>query len=402
MMPLRHYLPALLLLTLLGCDEQSQSPTAPETTPELSAAAAALLSFRQISPGVYVTCGTTTDDRAYCWGQNFFGELGIGGPVDNPDGNFSTRPMAVTGGLRFRVVSAGSHHACGLTTGDLAYCWGVNNFGQLGDGTRTHRSQPRAVAGGRRFRQLRVGVNHTCAVTFADVAFCWGDNTYGQLGDGTTNGPLRPVRVAGGLQLRRVFAGGFHTCGSTSVGKTYCWGRNNHGQLGDATTIQRLKPVAVKTSLLFSQLSTGNLHSCAVSSGKAYCWGRNRWGQLGDGTMTPRLQPKLVSGSLAFAGVSGGNDYTCGTTTGRKAYCWGFNDEGRLGDGSENTVRSTPVPVAGGLLFTGVNTSVLGWTTCGVTSASRGYCWGDNNSGQVGDGTYANNRLTPVLVASPM
>jgi alpha-tubulin suppressor-like RCC1 family protein len=403
MIPVRGTLGVILLATALGCDEHSQSPT-PTGAPDASLkAAAAALSFRQISVGVNHSCGTTTDDRAYCWGSNSGGTLGTGGPVDNPDGDFTTRPIAVRGGLRFRVVSVGTYHSCGLTTGDLAYCWGTNNLAQLGTGNRIWRSSPTAVVGGRRFRQLRVGDVHTCAVTYADVAFCWGDNTYGQLGDGTTHGPLRPIRVVGGLSLRRVFAGGSHTCGSAAGGKTYCWGRNTYGQLGDGTTIQRLTPVAVKGNLLFSQLTTGSLHSCGVSNGRAYCWGRNRWGQLGDGTMTRRVQPAAVAGGLRFAGVSTGNEYTCGITTASRAYCWGLNHSGRLGDGEANTVRLSPVAVQGGLLFSSIYASVVGRTTCGVTTGAKGYCWGDNFIGQVGDGSSQGGaHLTPTAVAAPM
>jgi alpha-tubulin suppressor-like RCC1 family protein len=401
------------LLLSLGCNEDVSAPSAQgEASPSAALATAGTpLSFRQISSGYAHSCGVTTDDRAYCWGYNHLGMLGTGGPVANPDRDLSTWPVAVTGGLRFRLVSVGAHHACGLTTDDLAYCWGWNHLAQLGDGTRMARSKPTPVAGGRRYRQLRVGSAHTCAVTYADVAFCWGDNTYGQLGDGTTHGPLRPIRVAGAQLLRRVLPGATHTCGSAPGGKTYCWGSNDFGQLGDGTRTQRLTPVAVQGGLLFSQMSAGYLHSCGVSNGLAYCWGRNRWGQLGDGTMTPRLQPAPVAGGLRFAGVSAGNEYTCGVTTAAKGYCWGHNHSGRLGDGEQNSVRLTPFPIQGGLLFSSIYADVsggllggyaFGWTTCGVTTGAKGYCWGSNWLAQAGvDRAGDDNLLTPAAVNAP-
>jgi alpha-tubulin suppressor-like RCC1 family protein len=389
---------ALALVPVLGCREDVQSPTAPEPAPTLSTAATPLF-FTQVSMGSDHACGTTTDHRAYCWGSNAFGKLGIGttAPVDY----YREKPVEVVGGLSFRMVSAGTAHTCGLTTEDLAYCWGYNRLAQLGEGTRINRLRPVPVAGGRHFRQLRAGHTHTCAVTWSDEAFCWGDNSYGQLGDGTTHGPLRPVRVAGGLPLRRVLAGVSHTCASSAAGRTYCWGSNAFGQLGDGTTTQRLTPVPVKSGLLFLQLSTGKFHSCGVATGRAYCWGYNRHGALGDGTLTRRLIPVAVAGGLQFMGVSAGDEYACGVTTGKLAYCWGNNDFGQLGDGTRDTERLTPVAVSGGLALASVNTSMSLSSTCAVTTGARAYCWGDNWMGQLGDGSHANARFVPAAVVGP-
>jgi alpha-tubulin suppressor-like RCC1 family protein len=387
-------------LGALGCGQDAESPTGPEATPALSAVTTPL-SFMQVSVGSGHACGVTTDNRAYCWGSNSGVVLGIGGPVNNPDGDFSTQPMAVVGGLRFRFVSASVGFTCGLTTDDLAYCWGFNGVAQLGNGTRTAKSRPVAVAGGRHYRQLKAGSGHACAVTFADVAYCWGDNTYGQLGDGTTNGPLRPVKVAGGLALRRVLAGRGHTCAAKPGGKTYCWGLNDFGQLGDGTLAQRLTPVAVKGGHLFGQLSAGNFHSCGVEDHKAFCWGRNRYGALGDGTITRRLTPAAVAGGLQFEGVSAGLEATCGVTTSSLAYCWGHNHSGRLGDGTVNIDRLTPTAVVGGLHFKSVSTSLNWFFTCGVTTSDRAYCWGDNSVGQLGTGDRISFSEAPVAVVGP-
>jgi hypothetical protein len=233
-----------LLVAALGCREDAQSPTAPEPGPAVNSTAVIALSFRQVSAGVGHTCGVTTDNLAYCWGRNF-GSLGDGTTTDR------LTPVAVAGGLRFRQVTAGRGHNCGVTTDDLAYCWGLNDSGQLGDGTTTTRLTPVAVAGGRRFLRVSAGDLHTCAVNPFDVAFCWGNNRFSQLGDNTTTQHLAPVRVVGGLRFRQVTAGAFglrpgpHTCGVTTGNLGYCWGRNDDGQLGDGTLKIRRRPTAV-------------------------------------------------------------------------------------------------------------------------------------------------------------
>src|SRR5438067_14626 len=126
---------SIILMSLAGCREDTESPTAPEVQPAVAAASA--LSFRQVSAGSLHTCGTSSDNRAYCWGYNFDGQLGNGsntGPEQCGSFACSTRPVAVAGGLHFFQVSAGQIFSCGLRTDSLAYCWGSNQTGQLGDG----------------------------------------------------------------------------------------------------------------------------------------------------------------------------------------------------------------------------------------------------------------------------
>jgi alpha-tubulin suppressor-like RCC1 family protein len=385
-----------LVVAALGCREDAQSPTAPESGPALDIKSAAALSVRQVSAGGNHTCGVTRDDRAYCWGNNREGQLG--------DGTTTQRltPVLVAGGHQFRQVSAGFGHTCGVTTDYRAYCWGDNFDGELGDGTTTDRHTPVLVAGGRRFRQVSAGSFHTCGANLFDHAFCWGGNFRGQLGDGTTTDRLTPVHVhARGLRFRLVSAGNAHTCGVATDASAYCWGNNFKGQLGDGTTTRRLTPVAVRRGLSFRQVRAGGFaHTCGVTTNdQAYCWGLNNEGQLGIGTSgfaQRRLRPVAVLGGLQFRAVSAGNgNYTCGVTTGSLAYCWGHNGFGELGDGT-TTRRLTPVAVVGGLQFPRV--SAGSFHTCGVATNALAYCWGDNFDGQLGDGT-TTDRPRPVPVA---
>ncbi|HEY8196082.1 MAG TPA: hypothetical protein VIG04_03850 [Gemmatimonadales bacterium] len=198
--------------------------------------------FRQVSVGGGHACAVTPTYQTYCWGDNRFGQLGDGTTV-----LMRSRPALVAGGRLFRQVDAGRVQTCAVTTGRRAFCWGDNFFGELGDGTTISRSfRPRAVAGGLGFDRVSAGTVHTCGES-NDRAYCWGDNSRGQLGDGTTIQRNRPVAVAGGLTFAQVSAsvGGLHSCGKTAAGLGYCWGLNLAGALGDGTTATRLRPVAV-------------------------------------------------------------------------------------------------------------------------------------------------------------
>jgi alpha-tubulin suppressor-like RCC1 family protein len=194
---------AVLVLAALGCREDATSPTSPRepNPPALATTAAEVLSFRQVSAGAYHTCGVTTDDRAYCWGSNFSGELGDG-TNSGPETCFvqqhcSTRPVAVAGTRRFDHVNAGLYHTCGVTLAGRGFCWGANAVGQLGDGTTFRRLTPTALAVDLSLVQVSAGFFQSCGVTTSDRAYCWGSNAYGQLGDGTTTDRSTPTAVAG-------------------------------------------------------------------------------------------------------------------------------------------------------------------------------------------------------------
>ena len=258
------------------------------------------VSFAAVTGGDLHTCGLATglSAAAYCWGGNGSGQLG--------DGTMTSRSSPVLvqapAGVSFAAVTAGAAHTCGVTAAGTAYCWGDNGFGQLGDGTTTSQSSPVLVQAppGVRFAAVTGGVADTCGVTAAGIAYCWGRNLEGQLGDGTTTNRLTPVLVQApaGVSLAAVGAGDFHTCGVTATGAAYCWGANGSGQLGDGTnTTNRLTPVLVQApaGVSFAAVTAGAVHTCGVTAaGTAYCWGRNVEGQLGDGTTTDRLTPVRV------------------------------------------------------------------------------------------------------------
>jgi alpha-tubulin suppressor-like RCC1 family protein len=199
------------------------------------------LTFTNVSGGDYLTCGLATTGQAYCWGDHSYGALG-NGPM--PPAQI-TAPGAVNGGLTLASVSAGFHHTCGLTTDGKAYCWGDDSWGQLGDGSTAVSWVPVAVSGGLTFTSVSAGGRHTCGVTTQGKAYCWGGNAFGQLGNGSTDSSMVPVPVAGGLTFAAVFSGAGHTCAVTTTAQAYCWGKNTYGELGNGSLTESHVPVPV-------------------------------------------------------------------------------------------------------------------------------------------------------------
>ena len=381
MQPVRIF-GTLILLGLAGaCQEDTPSPAAPEPDPALTITPAAALAFRQIN----ASCGVTTDNLAYCWGDNTSGQVGDGttGIPETP----YLRPTRVVGGLSFRQISPASGNTCAVTTADQVYCWGYSWVDEQSHPT------PEPLPGGIRFQRLALG-GGPCGLGVDDRAYCWGWNAYGQVGDRTNIDRAGPVAVADDRRFRQISATGLHSCAINFEGVLFCWGWNESGELGDGTRINRRRPTRVQAGeLRFRQVSTGYQYTCAVTTTDvAYCWGLNEYAKLGNGTWhlsidTPRSK---VKGGIRFRSVDAGNWHTCGIATNGAAYCWG----------QLSGISSTrfPVPVPGGLVFRQLNAN--GEHTCGVTTAYVGYCWGLNFGGQLGDGT-TTYRATPVPVASP-
>ena len=332
---------------------------------------------------------------ASAWGANGNGRLG-----DDTLTNRSS-PVTVIGGITdWASVSAGGYHSLGVTDAGIAYAWGFNSVGRLGDGTTTNRSSPVTVIGGiTDWASVSAGKFHSLGITDTGIAYAWGYNSSGQLGDGTTTNRSSPVTVIGGItDWASVSAGGSHSLGVTDAGIAYAWGTNGYGRLGDGTTTSRSSPVTVIGGITdWASVSGGRDYSLGVTAtGIAYAWGRNSNGQLGDGTTTPRSSPVTVIGAITdWASVSAGRYHSLGVTDAGIAYAWGRNDNGRLGDGT-TTQRSSPVTVIGGITDW-ASVSGGGAHSLGVTDAGIAYAWGRNGDGRLGDGTNT-DRSSPVTV----
>jgi alpha-tubulin suppressor-like RCC1 family protein len=190
------------------------------------------LAFTTIAAGAEHTCARASSGRIWCWGANVDGQLGDGTTEDR------MVPNLVSGEIEFTQVAAGGWHTCGLAVGGSAYCWGQNGVGQLGDGTSAlglTRPLPTRVGGDVPFVTIAAGFIHACALDSAGQAYCWGGNEAGQLGDGTRIDRSSPVRVEGNHVFAELAPGDSHTCGRTTSNEVLCWGSNGQGQVGDGT-----------------------------------------------------------------------------------------------------------------------------------------------------------------------
>jgi alpha-tubulin suppressor-like RCC1 family protein len=378
-------------------------------------AQAAPFVLESISAGTDHACGITPQHVAYCWGRNADGELGnpaVTTPCPGTGEACSPKPVRVAAAVPFAFISAGHAFTCALTTSGVAYCWGNNTYGQLGIGSQVASHRPAKVAiEDVTFQSISAGDTHACAVTSAGAAYCWGRNAGGQLGTGRTGGGhTAPAAVSGHLAFRTISAGYYHTCGVTRDGKGYCWGRNDQGELGNAPRAASGVPVRVAGEAAFRLVEAAAQfdYSCAVdANGALSCWGANCFNQLGVDSLTEQCgtppmpcstKPSAVHAAGTFQTVGVAFSHSCALMPAGAVLCWGDNNAGQLGNGNSGDRSVTPVAVAGGQTYRTL--SVGREFTCAITAQGVPQCWGTNDKGQLGIGA-GGNRAVPTPLAEP-
>jgi alpha-tubulin suppressor-like RCC1 family protein len=387
---------ALLALTATLLLQPAAAPADPrdghaDRVPDLLKAAT--VGAASITAGGAHSCAITSIGAVFCWGANAHGQLGDGTTTD------SGSAVAATGALTGIAVQvdAGSAHTCAIDTDGLAYCWGDNSAGQLGNGAGPDHDAPARVdaLADRTLVEITTGASHSCAIDEDGTAWCWGDNAHGQLGaPGLGASSATPVQVSTQTGMTDpvvdIAAGGDTTCAATTTGDTYCWGQGDQGEVGDGGSTDRSEPAAVPTGVTVRQVTTGVAKSCAMDAlGAVLCWGAG----IGDSAVP------VDSGGTIFAQITAGGGHVCGLDRGQSPYCWGDNADGALGDGS-TTDRADPVAVALGARDPDAILRDLeagDRHSCALDDGGVAYCWGSNATGQLGDGTRIDSAV-PVRV----
>jgi alpha-tubulin suppressor-like RCC1 family protein len=353
-------------------------------------------------PGAGPAAGTLRS-----WGNNTHGQLG-----DSSTSNRNT-PITVKlpKGTKVTSVRVGCNHSLALTSTGSVLAWGYNHFGQLGNGTRTDRHTPVRVKlpKGTKVTAVRAGCNHSLALTSTGSVLAWGDNFGGALGDGTTTNRSEPVKVkfARGIKIKAISAGGEFSLALTTAGKVLAWGDNPFGQLGDGTTTSRHKPVRVKFpgGTVIKNIAGGGFHALAISTaGLLFAWGLNAAGELGDGTNINHAVPEriiiLLKGVGPITGMFAGCYHTVVLTSSGAVLAWGDNFYGQLGNGtttSSNIAVRTDLLV--GLTLKAVSAGCF--DSYALTTSGRLLAWGNNGSGELGDGSTVGIADSPVEVKLP-
>jgi alpha-tubulin suppressor-like RCC1 family protein len=306
--------------------------------------------------------------------------------------------LSVPDGGTYQKLSAGTSHTCAINSLSQLKCWGRNHYGQLGDGTTIDKSVSTVIDAPNTYSEVSAGDAHTCAITSAGVLKCWGHNDSGQLGDGTSISQTVPLTINPGTIYSKISISGSLSCALTASNVLQCWGMNAYGGLGDGTVVNKSVPTVIDFGVSYSVISTGALHTCGITTaGVLKCWGLNDSGQLGDGTTGNKTLPVTVDATSTYSNVAVSSFvlyHTCGITTSGVLKCWGNNNYGQVGDGTTGVARALPVVIASGTNFSDVSAGYV--HTCAVRSSTGAlYCWGYNFFSQLGDYT-TTNKSSPV------
>lgn len=323
----------------------------------------------EVAAGGSHTCALMNTGTVKCWGYGQFGQMGNG--LSNAVQDEPVDVVELAGNVV--DIAAGEYHTCALISNGKVQCWGLNGAGQLGNGVIQEylgRNKPSDVTGlPMAAKMITAGTGHTCAVLTDGSMWCWGNDEYGQLGDGTVvkgaavKGKATPVQVAGLQNVTLMAAGERHTC-ALAEKVVYCWGDNSRGQLGTGASESSPLPVPVTgLNAGITALSAGEKHTCALSPDPSaamknvQCWGDNTYGQMGH-SFTGKFSssPVDVTGFTGEAAlISAGYEFTCLLSKDDQAYCWGITSYGQGGNltdapasnSTENVPQSTPTPGPG-------------------------------------------------------
>jgi alpha-tubulin suppressor-like RCC1 family protein len=309
-------------------------------------------SIIDIAVGVNHACAIDTAHHLYCWGSNDKGELGLGF-----DSMGEETPRLVTAVTYASVASLGAGFTCIINANHELYCWGNNYYGQLGMGfTNYFELVPHIVTAVSSVSYISAGDIHMCAIDASHQLYCWGANYWGGVGNGSQSQQSEPEpQLLGLANVSSVSAGDGDTC-ALSNKQLYCWGDNSfYGQLGLGDMVNRYVPTPLPSMNNITAVIVGAVHTCAVSDGtELYCWGDNGYGELGlgvggndpMGNTPPEVTPQFIYSMTDFTEISLGNLATY-AIHGYSSYGWGANTYGQLGVGdySDRNLPTVITPI---------------------------------------------------------
>jgi alpha-tubulin suppressor-like RCC1 family protein len=292
--------------------------------------------WMSVSVGLSHTCGLRAGGKLWCWGKSTF----VGAGQEDPAQSLS--PVAVAPDRSWKAVSSGSRSSCAIRSDDTLWCWGSNASGRLGDGTtgypnETFRLSPAQVGDASDWRRISVGAGPVCGVRGNGTLWCWGINPFGQLGNGTKEDQSTPQQIGTETDWTTVDVLWAHSCGLRGAGSLWCWGSQDFGGLGnDVESGTALSPVRIGDATDWNQVDVGNGHSCGLRADESvWCWGMNYDAQLGLGHTRKVLKPTLAGRpGWKWRQVHAGYYLSCGLTDEGALWCSGANPNGQLGDGA--------------------------------------------------------------------
>ena len=336
----------------------------------------------------YVRADYFRSGNLWVWGRNYYGQLG-----DNTIAHKSSPVQTIMYGTNWMQVAGGYGHTAAIKTDGTLWTWGYNSYGGLGDNTRTHRSSPvQTVAWGSNWKQVSCGRTHTTAIKNDGTLWTWGGAGYGQLGDNTTARKSSPVQtIAFGTNWKQVATAADHVIAIKTDGTLWLWGKNTFGQLGDNSVTQKQSPVqTVAFGTNWVQVSSGYCATYVAvikTDGTLWIWGDNANGKLGDNTTTKRSSPiQTIAFGTSWKQASCGFEYMAAIKTDGTLWCWGFNNSGQLGD---NTIISKSSPVQTIAFGTNWKQVSCGYQhTAAIKTDGTLWIWGRNATyGHLGDNT---------------